>query len=380
MDDKKDELKEKANEINGLNPFALLSEMEEPSFKDLPESIQALYVEAFEEADKSLKEKMNKIFYDEDGNLKPELKDSGMTDKEVGLIIGRSKYPKEYVKAKDKFTNDLFSGKFSGTDFIEPTDYNTFKNINIRVAVNFENLPHVGMSKRLDEDDEAVHNAILTLYSAGNEYFTTLQVYRVMTGNQRAIFKKNSKRREEIEGRIEKLMTTLIYIDPSNEAKFKDYEKLENFEFKGNLLSLKSMTERRKDGTVKDIIKILDAPPLYRYAGAKNQISRVPMKLLDTPGHKSDRHIAVRNYMQERIATMKSNPSFNKKIVLNNIYNLYKIQSDNPNTEKTNKKRAKQLAVDILDFYVEQGFIKGFEEEKKPNKRSRKESGYKIIL
>lgn len=52
MDEKKDDLKKKANEINGLNPFALLSEMEEPSFKDLPESIQALYVEAFEEADK----------------------------------------------------------------------------------------------------------------------------------------------------------------------------------------------------------------------------------------------------------------------------------------------------------------------------------------
>lgn len=382
MDEKKDDLKKKANEINGLNPFALLSEMEEPSFKDLPESIQALYVEAFEEAEKSLKEKMNKIFYDEDGNLKPELKDSGMTDKEVGLIIGRSKYPKEYVYPKDRFTNALFDGKFTGESWSGVEKFISFGDVNIEVEVDFGDLPDdISMTKELNTQDKAVHDAILSLYLSGNKHMTTLMIHRVINGNKNVRLKES--RRNEIENSIKKMMTTLVYINFENEAKFKKYEKLndiEGLEITSNLISVKLLKETRRDGTVKDVFEVLDAPSLYRYADAKNQIARLRMELLDTPGHKTDRHIAVRNYLIARIDTMKSNPKHTKKVLINNIFEKYGVEADNPETEKKNKIRAKKLTKDILEDFAFKNYISGFTEEKKPSKDSRKESGYIIKL
>lgn len=305
-----------------------------------------------------------------------------ITTEEQSVILGKTKHPKEYVYPKDRFTNALFDGKFTGESWSGVETFNSFGNVNIEVEVDFGDLPDdISMTKELNTQDKAVHDAILSLYLSGNKHMTTLMIHRVINGNKNVRLKE--LRRSEIENSIKKMMTTLVYINFENEAKFKKYEKLNDFEgleITSNLISVKLLKETRRDGTVKDVFEVLDTPSLYRYADAKNQIARLRMELLDTPGHKTDRHIAVRNYLIARIDTMKSNPKHTKKVLINNIFEKYGVEADNPETEKKNKIRAKKLTKDILEDFAFKNYISGFTEEKKPSKDSRKESGYIIKL
>ena len=116
------------------------------------------------------------------------------------------------------------------------------------------------------------------------------------------------------------------------------------------------------NGQRQDCIEILTTPPLYEYAEAKKQIGRVDLKLLDSPVRKNEDVIKLQGYLMRRILCIKNSLKPHSTITYESLYNQLEIESATPGALRQKRLKVKKQAKQILDYWIDEKFIIGYEE------------------
>ena len=238
--------------------------------------------------------------------------------------------------------------------------------ISTMVSIDFSKMKQLGVTigseQRLTPYDREVHNAVSTLCVAGNKYITPQMTYQVLSGNKKDV-KMTAKAREEILGSIDKMRFTAILIDSTQEARA---GWVKEAVYKGALIPSESVKIVTLNGQeVKECIHLFRTPPLYDYANDKNQIDRVNIKMLNVPVSNTPENIELKGYLLRRIMSAKNEKSNIKPIIrYDTLYKYLGIEGSNENVLRNKKKDIRDRTKKILKFWVTEGFIQGYEEEK----------------
>lgn len=206
--------------------------------------------------------------------------------------------------------------------------------------------------------DRAVHNAVCSLYVAGNITFTPQMVYRTMTGMTETE-KVNQQSIDEIMESIDKSRFTRLKVDFASEARARNLD-VEKAEIDSNLLNAKVVT-MTSGGREVSAFKILATPALYEYAQLTKQIISVPLELLDTREAVKNTMeiIPIREYLIRRIEIMKHSDMSNK-ITYDAMFNEVGIKE--PTKQKSEKLR--NSIKSVLELWKKKKYIKNFTEYK----------------
>ena len=226
----------------------------------------------------------------------------------------------------------------------------TKKELSILYSINFDELgTGAKISRKLTAHDKRVYIAVAALYNAGNEKFSVKQIYRAMgyTG------KPGKTDHDKIIASLTKMRGATVTIDNAQEAAAYNYPV---YKYNGLLLSWDSLTVSMNGQVVDDAIRLLHEPPVMRFARLRNQITTIPISLLQSPISKTENNLQIEDYLLERIAHMKKGNATRRM--------LYKTICEKACI--TDRKKRERLPADVaryLKHYAEQGWIESFTEE-----------------
>lgn len=294
--------------------------------------------------------------------INPEPKQGTPEQKEITNFTTRA--PKNWLTPVDKVSSKAFDGegtlyntKLVGVDI---SSRKTKKEILSMVSLDFDDKAVQITGKReLTPYDREVHDALVTLFVDGeNEYMTPQMVYRAMTGNPNA--KLTPKAQEAISNSLNKLMYSRLVIKASKEEC--DAYGFKSFKYEGNVIQAEKVTATFKGSEVAEVYHLLKEPVLYTYAGKKNQIGRLDIKLLNSPVNKNEENITLQSYLYRRILSIKKSGKLSPTIVYDTIYNQLEIEAASDASLRNKKSKIRKSIKSILDYWKKQGFIKGYVE------------------
>ncbi|HHU80975.1 MAG TPA: hypothetical protein GXZ35_06540 [Acholeplasmataceae bacterium] len=296
-------------------------------------------------------------------------------DEATFVVVPPTSYPNELIIPKDKATNQLFSGELSK----ELTSLRMEKlgakvQLTAKISVEVDDLKGVTLSKKINSYDRQVYEAVTSLYVDGaNQFVTPLMIYRTMTGNKKADITESILK--DITDSLDKCAATRVYINSRDELRGKGY-KIEEPIIKENLLYIRSV-QGKHNGELNEWIQILSAPVLYRYANSKNNIARLPIRLLNTPINKNKEILSAQGYLYREILWMKKDQKRKRTILYSTLYDFLEVEASTPGAlRKKQSVLRKNIKERILDFWIKEKFISGYEEKKE----GRTVTGVKIQL
>lgn len=237
--------------------------------------------------------------------------------------------------------------------------HNSGKAANVLYSIDFNDLgPEVRITKQLTPFDKRVMISAAALFNAGNALISTSQIYEKMGNTGRP----SAKQIEKIDESLTKLRAAHIFItnDMGDNAETSTYKKSIVFKYDGSLLPMERVSAYINGQLVKSAVKLFREPPLVSFARSRKQITRVDVKLLQSPINKTDQNLMIDDYLIDRIAKMK-NAAKNKKTPITKI--LFSSLFENCNIKtKMQKSRAPETMKRYLNYYKECGFISGYEE------------------
>ena len=279
----------------------------------------------------------------------------------------KSVLPKNHVKPNNKLANEITRDFINeGEIELRVSRKGAKKEITTKAILTYEdkNISLSGRAKFTPYDRE-VHDAVVTLYVAGNEALTPEMVYRAMTGKI-GTEKISPQAVGAVTRSLDKSRRIMVNIDFSQEARA--YNKNVKATYEGYLLECRKITVAI-GGTTKEAYRLLATPILYDYAQVSGQILTVPIGLLQTKKtvRSTEEVIVIRGYLLRQIEGMKS-PSFKRsnKITFEGIYKEMDVSTDTHDaTAYKNKTRTIRQHVDaILKEWVDQGYIKEYKQRK----------------
>lgn len=276
-----------------------------------------------------------------------------------------TKVPKQWITLIDKVSRSSFDGK--GTLYDENEVEVSIgrskpgKEIVSLVRLDYsDNAIQISGKKELTPYDREVHDALVTLYiDGGNEYITPQMIYRTMTGNRET--KLTPKQLEAINNSLNKLMYSRLIINASKEeCKAYGFDK---FSYEGTVIQGEKATAK-VNGVIVEVYHLLREPALYTYASFKNQISRLDIKLLNSPVNKNEENITLQGYLLWRINGIKRSTKLPPTILYKTIYEQLGIQAQASSDGALRKKKLKvrNTVKKILDHLKAQNFITNYTE------------------
>lgn len=274
-----------------------------------------------------------------------------------------TKAPKKWITPIDKVSSKAFDGKGTLYDKdligVNVGGRKSKKEILSWVSLDFSDKAiQISGKKELTPYDREVHDALVTLYvDGGNEYITPQMIYRTMTGNQET--KLTPKQQEAISNSLNKLMYSKLVIKASDaECKAYGFDK---WTYESTVIQGEKSTARM-NGEVIEAYHLLREPALYTYASLKNQISRLDIKLLNSPVNKNEENITLQSYLLRRIDAIKKSKKLPPKISYNTIYEQLDIQASSDGALRKKKLKVRNTVKKILDYLKAQNFIKNYTE------------------
>lgn len=162
------------------------------------------------------------------------------------------------------------------------------RNKSILTTIDLHDEKNIEFSGEITSRDIDIMDSIYTIYATGEKHFTLDQVVQVYTGDMSV--KITPKMRSDVKKSIDKLMTTIVRIDCTEEFKNRKLiDKDDDMIFNSNILHLQFLesskvhfTSNGRISNSKIIYRFIgdDAPVLFQYAKAVGQIITVPMNLL----------------------------------------------------------------------------------------------------
>lgn len=251
--------------------------------------------------------------------------------------------------------------------------------VNVFVSINIEELlSKIQMRKEviLDPDNRAVHDAICSIYAAGNRYFTADMIFRLKRGTPRGKQVAREETIKSIEASILKLWLTHITIDTSEEEQAYGI-KINSHE--GNLLDLEAKEIILNNQRVK-CYHFLREPVLLEYARKKNQIAECDAEFLALPFSATDENIRIRDYLFQEISHMKHNRKYPHVITYAKIYAYLQVDAPTEASLETKCRRIRDKVRAILDAWKEPYKGKCFIYDYKQEKTNGVISGVRIFV
>lgn len=223
-------------------------------------------------------------------------------------------------------------------------------------AIDFSTLetPDSGVTitRQLTPFDKRCYLAIAALYNAGNEVMSATQIYKMM-GYRGSPAAEHIQR---INDSLSKMGAARVHVDNTNEAD--TYKGYPVFKYDASLLPFERISAYINNQICESAIRLFREPPLITFARKRSQITTIPKQLLETPGSKTDTSFRLEDYFLTQISFMKGNKKFSRKMLFSSIYEKCQI------TTKKQRQRSPEQIRKILTYYMEQGYITGFIEDK----------------
>ena len=219
---------------------------------------------------------------------------------------------------------------------------------NIILLLDFEALNGVNISRELTVYDKWVWNACANLKEQGHDVITAEQIYKAMGNTGRP----NAKTKEKIMESVETISRARVTIDTTEEHDL--YPKYERIKATFPLLATETCTAYARGQIVESAIKIIDSPKLFAFAENRQQVTRLPLNVLDSPVSKTDDNLLLSDYLLTRISKMRNSKYITRTILLDTIYQKCGIDS------RMKKSRLPEKIERILNHYKELEWIKDF--------------------
>lgn len=211
--------------------------------------------------------------------------------------------------------------------------------------------------------DKIVHDAVCSLYAAGNETFTPEMVYRAMNGMVESEF-VSPKSISMIVESLEKMRVTDIAIDYTDQLRMTNpSDTFDLARVSGAMLLMQKVTVST-GGVTKWAYRLTSMPVVYEYSRLIKQIIPIPLQLLNTKEttRSTDTVIIIRQYILQRVELMKNkkNNMNSRTISYDTIYELLNTPDD-----RKLRKTVRDQTERLLDNYVNIHYIKSYEIVKK---------------
>lgn len=327
-----------------------LNNENDPNFTDYKARFNELYAKTWG--------KLYDLFY------KGEIQTRALDNAHDLLSVITTTTPTEYVFPTANiptkaFTDKDIYDKDTIQRFLVGTNKKTKAEIRTALSIDFEELEAQGVQykgRKLTSFDREVHDAIITLFSAGETYITSNQVYQVMTGNVKSRTGFSPQMAKRLSDSFNKFMYGKLTIDGRAETEL----GYASFERDAPIVP----AERIKiniNGNPAECLHLLKAPTLLEYSQRLNQVARVPIALLSSPGRNTPETISIRGYLIRRIEAMRAGMS--KSVKFDTIYKYLDVAEDNPGI-RNKKKKIRDTVFTVLDYFKEERYIKGYETTK----------------
>ena len=257
---------------------------------------------------------------------------------------------------------------------------NESREVITQLSLNYED-GGVSLSKHMTKYDRSVHDAVATLWVAGNRAVTARQVYQAMTGSDS---KPKQSAIDKVEESLDKQRRTFVKLDYSQELRGKTAEfdgetitaasaYIETYMLNADKQVITTSNGRSVSGYV-----FKDAPVLYKHDCTTKQIISYPQALLEATAKvasNTETNMLIRNYLIKRIKTMSRNGNLSKQIKYETIYKAAGNETDS----RTQRNRMNETVRKYLDALRDAEMISGWSEYKDAG-RSHKIVGVKIAI
>lgn len=273
--------------------------------------------------------------------------------------------PTTHVQGISKVSDKIVEVDNGGSLYLDMSGDNEAKeSVLTSLSLSYEG-EDVQISKPMTPFDREVHDAVATLWAAGNRTITPRQVHQTMTG---VSGKPSSATVKEVEKSLDKQRKTFVTLDYSDELRGKTAEfdgeivTADQCRYEAYMLNADKVMLTTSNGADKIGYIIKAAPVLYRHDRTTKQITSYPQRLLEDTSKvvsMTPRNVLIRSYLIRRIKRMSHKGSKSSR---NIRYDAICEAADMSCANRTEQKRVKDTAKKLLDAFVANGFIGGWTE------------------
>lgn len=274
--------------------------------------------------------------------------------------------PTRHVIPNNKLTNQLTEDIIDMGSY-ELTVAGKGKNAVTTICVLTYEGDNVKLTGRqsFTEYDRNVYNAVTSLFVYGDEahIVTPAMVYRAMV-NMTETETPSAQQIGAVTRSLDKMRFIRARVDCTEELKRRgasvDGEQITGGMIDTYLLTADAVTVEAGGKKVK-AYRIIKTPILYEYSSLIKQVLTVPAALLDVKAEgqrvkNTEQRIAIKGYLLRRIEVMKGKTKQSTHILFDAIYSATGEESPND----IEKKRIREYVFTVLDYWQEQGHIKGY--------------------
>lgn len=200
--------------------------------------------------------------------------------------------------------------------------------------------------------DQRVYDAVATFNRANCNVITATSLHYAI-GNANNGNKPSTNQIKKLKDSIIRMSKAWITVDNIQESSAYNYR---HYKYEGSLLPCAIITEVVNGHETDFAIKLLDEPPLVRFANERRQITAISTKYLQSPVSKTDDNLQIEDYLLKRILREKGEEC---TIILQTFYERIHIADK---SDKSRKKR-ERLPVTVskyLEHYKKSGFISSY--------------------
>lgn len=242
------------------------------------------------------------------------------------------------------------------------------------VSLNYEG-EGVSINKQLTQFDREVHNAVTTLFVAGNKNITIAQIWKQLSGSNE---KPNKPQADALRESIDKQRFTRVVIDYTAEARGRDLQDMEgnpvtSFVIDDYFLNATKARIETANGREVEGYVINRAPALYEHSQILGQVITYPAKLLDTSeaGQNTSENIVIKKYLLRRIGMLKgkSGERLSPRIKYTSVYKVAGYEGEG-SPDKKQRKRINDYVLECMKIWQAGGHVSGFQEYKEGRTRA----------
>lgn len=210
------------------------------------------------------------------------------------------------------------------------------------------------MKKYLTSIDKRVFFAYCTLVLRGDRILTPRMIYRAMggTGTASGTHVKNILRT------LSKLRWTKMYLD--NIYEVKAGAKYPRVKYDDTMISFGHFDLDEpvtiNGGQTKNIIVPKGLPPLMEFAIMRDQITEIPIEMLQIPLNLNEGNAEIEDFLIRRICWMRNNKNTSRKILFGTL-----LKDCNRNSHRQTVKRTVEKVFICLNHFATIGAIKDFD-------------------
>lgn len=259
---------------------------------------------------------------------------------------------------KVNIMNSKLANKLTDKDLINglslPIDKN--KNILTIAQIQYEE-DSLQFNKEINLFDKLVYDVVISFFISGQKILTPNIILRAIKGNSKNTNFTNQQIKK-IQNSIEKLRSTRIIIDYTNEAKLRKL-KGENFTINNYLLNITEAKQKIHGNIIDNAYKIESEPTLYTYTKTTKQINTVPIDILKPikTGFEEMGYYLIQRIEQIKYNESKKNKTKNNTIIIKELFKKHNLKY----ADRTQRKRVIDKIKTLLNDWVKIKYISKFE-------------------